>query len=140
MVRPALRRIRTRCEGVGISSLEGRRTGIAAHQEVIVPSKRGKLDLAEVVTEFDERESADLDGVKERLGYQKVVVRRIAQLPVGHDGRRDRVTVEHLSIFYALGRGSEADSGTLMHAASRPWRVEGFMRRSRERQVHGDFW
>jgi hypothetical protein len=39
-------------------------------QEVIVPSERGELDLAEVATDFDERELAEFDVVKERLGYQ----------------------------------------------------------------------
>jgi len=71
-------------------------------REVVVLLEHGKLDGAKVLSDFGEREPADLDEAEEPLGReQAVVLVRVAHVPVGRDERRHGV--EHLGRLARVG-------------------------------------
>lgn len=78
IVRPALRRTRTRCEGVGTCSCAGTNERVSPLvREIVVLLEHGKLDRTKVPTDFGERGPAGLDGLdeaEERLECEQVVV------------------------------------------------------------------
>jgi hypothetical protein len=71
MVRPALRRIRTRCNGVGIGSLGDDERVALIIREVIVLPEHGKLDGVKVATNFSERKPANPDEAGKVLGVSR---------------------------------------------------------------------
>jgi len=89
-------------------------------REVVVLLEYGKLDEVKVLTDFGEREPADLDEGEEAFGREQAIVPvRVVHVPVDRDERRPGV--EHFGGLARVGHrlvgkvGCRPDDGEVRH-------------------------